>query len=322
MSKKYKSLSLTEKVNYNIPNNHNINNDKLNLWLKKSDSSIKNIAKEFIINTIHISYKKFIKIFEKCLIEMLEKLDTNNLQFYISSDDVNYKFKSSYWIIKHIKAYIDNSKYKINIIDDIKNLNLNETIIIADDASYSGSQISNFLEELTGLKCNIYIFIPFMSNTSIDIINNAFNENEIDGYIYFINKNKYIMQPIYEVMDNKKIQKLFNYYKKDGLNIREYPLYFDHKVGDSYSSFPLIYTYGIIPNEHNKKIILECKEKLIPLKNKFNDLERIVFLNNCDESYLFDINKPGCPIPPYKDNFIKKSSKTKKISNTNTNKTI
>jgi len=61
-------------------------------------------------------------------------------------------------------------------------------------------------------------------------------------------------------MDANKIIKLFKYYVKDGFNIREYPIYFDHKVADSYSFFPLIYTYGVIPNKYNSEIILDCKK--------------------------------------------------------------
>ena len=78
-------------------------------------------------------------------------------------------------------------------------------------------------------------------------------------------------------MNKTKIEKLFKYYTKSGLNIREYPIYFDHKVGDSYSSFPLIYSYGVIPNTHNQQIILKCKENFISLKSEFDNLERVVF---------------------------------------------
>jgi virulence-associated protein VapD len=295
---------------YSIPNKHNIDNEKLNLWLDNADKSIKSIATEFIMKTDYISYKKFVYILKKCIKEMLLFLkDTTVLQFYIVSDDVNYNFKSSYWIIKHIENYIDLSKYTIKIITNIKELNLSETIIIPDDASYSGSQIANTLENLNGLKCNIYIFIPFISNKAIDTIVESFRDNEIEGSLYFINKNKYIMKPIYEIMDANKIIKLFKYYVKDGLNIREYPIYFDHKVADSYSSFPLIYTYGVIPNKHNSEIILDCKKNLIPLKNKFANLQRIVFLNNCNNDFEFNIHRPACPIPPYKENFKKIDSK-------------
>ena len=300
---------------YNIPKTHNIDNHKLGLWLDKADISIKNIAIEFIMKTVYISYKVFFNILQKCTIEMLSSINSNILQFYLASDDVNYRFKSSYWIIKQIKTIIDISKYTIKIVTKINDLDLNETIIFADDASYSGSQISNFFEEFTDLKCNIYILIPFISNTAIDTITSSFFDNNIKGSLNFVVKNRFVMKPIYQLMNSDKIIKLFKFYSKNGTNIREYPIYFDHKVADNYSSFPLIYTYGIIPNIYNQKIILDCIKNLKPLKTKFNDLERIVFLKNCDNTYHFDIHKPSCPIPPYKINFKKLSkSMSKKLS--------
>jgi len=79
----------------NIPNDHSINKDKLKLWLDKCDISIKNIALEFILKTTHISYDIFIKTLNKSIDEMLSELKTFNsnniLQFYLGSDDINYK---------------------------------------------------------------------------------------------------------------------------------------------------------------------------------------------------------------------------------------
>jgi hypothetical protein len=102
---------------------------------------------------------------------------------------------------------------------------------------------------------------------------------------------------------------LFKYYTEKGTNIRSYPIYFDHKIADSYSSFPLIYSYGIVANEKNKLIINDCRKKSIALKTKFKELDRIVFIENCiqNDTY-FDINKPNCPLQPYKQNFIKSYS--------------
>ena len=294
------------------PNSHSFNAGKMKLWLKNSDPSIKNIAAEFLIATQHISYKKFLKFLLKSVDEMLEQLQIQTLQFYVANDDEDYTYKSGFWIVKHIKAYIETyinpftkNKYVINIINNIKDVDLSIPVIIADDASYSGSQISNFIELFGGKTCNIFILIPFISNTAIDTIISSFKENEINGELYFINKNKYIMKPIYEIMDANKIIKLFKFYTKEGTNIREYPIYFDHKVGDTYSSFPLIYSYGVIPNEYNKNIILTLKKEGKALKTKFNDLERVVFLNKCTDDTVFDINKPYCPLQPYKENFRK-----------------
>ena len=302
-----------------IPNKHNINNTKLKEWLDKSDSHIKSIAHEFILKTKYISYSIFKKYLKNTYFEMLKSLNTTKLQFLIITDNssVSYKNKSGYWVLNHIIPYIDNKIYDYNIIYDINDINYNLPIIIPDDATYSGSQISSFIEHFSNKNCDIYIMIPFISNTAIDTITTTFKENQIDGALYFPTKHKYIIKSIYELMTQDKIIKLFSYYTKDGQNVREYPIYFDHKVADNYSSFPLIYTYGIIPNQHNKNIIQMCKKNRLPLKNYFKDLQRVPILNNCSYDILYDISTPPCPLQPYKKNFVSiKRSKTKTRSGT------
>jgi len=297
-----------------IPNKHNINNTKLKKWLDKSDSHIKSIAHEFILKTKYISYSIFKKYLKNTFSELLKSLNTTKLQFLIISDNssVSYKNKSGYWVLNNIIPYIDKNIYHYYIINDIKDINYNYPIIIPDDATYSGSQISSFIEQFRKKKCDIYILIPFISNTAIDRITTTFNESEIDGTLYFPIKNKFIMKPIYELMSNDKIIKLFSYYTKDGRNVRDYPIYFDHKVADSYSSFPLIYTFGVIPNEHNKQIIQMCKNKRLPIKDYYKDLQRVPILNNCSYNIPYDISTPPCPLQPYKNNFITiKKSMTK-----------
>tara|TARA_Y100000389_G_scaffold65563_1_gene61668 strand:- start:1272 stop:2249 length:978 start_codon:yes stop_codon:yes gene_type:complete len=293
------------------PNNHKIDKQKLKLWLDNSDSNIKTIATEFILKTTHISYNIFKKFLLKSFKEMLFKLKTKTLQFFIISDndEISYKFKSGYWIFNHLLNYINTKIYTIKMINDIKDVDLSIPVIIPDDASYSGSQISSFIENFENTTCDIYILIPFISNTAIDVIKNAFNEYNINGELYFPD-NKYIMKPIYNLMEEQKIEKLFSYYTMNGKNIREYPIYFDHKVADNYSSFPLIYTYGIIPNIHNKNIIQMCKKYKIPLKNHFDELEKNPILKNCSIDLKYNIGTPPCPLQPYKKNFLEIKSKS------------
>ncbi len=70
---------------------------------------------------------------------MLKSLNTTKLQFLIISDNssVSYKNKSGYWVLNHI---------------------------IPDDSTYSGSQISSFIEHFSNKNCDIYIMIPFKSS--------------------------------------------------------------------------------------------------------------------------------------------------------------
>jgi len=299
------------------PNNSEIDVNKMRLWLRQCDNEIKEIATEFIFITKYISYNTFLTELFKSVDEMLERYKISNinvLQFYLSNNDnENYIYKSGFWVFNHIKAYIQlyinpyiKNKFKIINENDINKFNLNIPVIIADDASYSGSQISIYIEDFTNKTCNIFILIPFISKKAIKMINIAFKENKINGGIYFNEISNFIMMPIHELMEEEKIIKLFKYYSINGTNINQYPIYFDHKVADSYSSFPLIYSYGIIPNKKNQNIIISCKTKNIPLKTKFNELDKIVFLKNCSNiiNTPFDINKPLYPQQPYKPNFI------------------
>jgi len=284
--------------------NYNFNENLKNEWLAKCDNSIKDIAEEFLNITQYISNDIFDDYLLRSLDEMLDYYDTNKitaLQFYIPENSFN---KSNYWvIIKLVEFLSKNEKYVITISHDLNNFNPNVPIIIADDASYSGSQITSYIEDNINVDKydKLFILIPFISKIAIEKISSYFNDK---NNIRFIEKNRYLLKPLTELMENEKIKRLFSYYGNS--NITQYPIYFNHKIADSYSSFPLIYSYGVMPNQKNKEIISYCKMHFIPLKNRFDELEKIIFLNNCDNainnSNNYDINNPIYPIPPYKNN--------------------
>jgi hypothetical protein len=290
------------------PNKHPFNTNNVSLWLDKSEPSIRKIATEFILKTVYINHVQFLKTYKVAIKEMLDILKTDILQFFMNVDDIN---KSSYWIMQIIRKYINKKKYIIKIITDVKNLDESLPVIIADDASYSGSQMANTIQDnFENTRFDIFILIPFMSNTAIDIIKKSYTDNNNEGSIKFLDTSIYIIKPIYELMSKENIEKLFLYYTDNPKYIREYPIYFDHKVADNYSSFPLIYTYGIIPNNYNKKIIHECESNRKPFKYIFEKLERIPLLKNCKKDIPYDIHIPPCPLQPYKLNFEKLSSST------------
>jgi len=292
------------------PNSYPINAKNVIKWLEQSDPSIRHIANEFILKTTYINYNTFLKTYKKAIEEMISILDTNVLQFFISIDDKN---KSNYWIMQIIEKYVNTNKYKIIIVSDFSKIDHSYPVIIADDASYSGSQMANTIEDnFQRTKLDIFILIPFMSNTAIDTIKKSYSDNLNEGTIMFLDKSMYIMKPIYELIDKNKIELLFSYYTHNPKYIREYPIYFDHKVADNYSSFPLIYTYGIIPNNYNKQIIHDIHKKKLAMKDIFDKLERIPLLKNCTIDIPYNIHVPPCPQQPYKLNFKKLSTITNK----------
>jgi len=282
--------------------NYNLNENFKNEWLAKCDNSIKDIAEEFLNITQYISNDSFDDYLLRSLEEMLDYYDINKitaLQFYIPENSFN---KSNYWVIIKLVEFLSKTeKYVITISDDLNNFNPNVPIIIADDASYSGSQITSYIEDNINIDKydKLFILIPFISKIAIEKISSYFNDK---NNIRFIEKNRYLLKPLTELMENEKIKRLFSYYGNS--NITQYPIYFNHKIADSYSSFPLIYSYGVMPNQKNKEIISYCKMHFIPLKNRFDELEKIIFLNNCNNninnSTNYDINNPIYPIPPYK----------------------
>jgi hypothetical protein len=293
---------------FKTPYSHPLNQLSVKNWIEQSDE--KEIAQEFINITTYISYEKFIEVLYKCIDEMIDFMKLNNkkiLQFYISDEiETSYIHKSSYWIISHIKKYIklSSSEFDIIIIDKIDDKdNKDNYIIIADDASYSGSQISEIIENLNGKSLNFYFLIPFISTKALNLFKQSLIENGFNEVINYSSKSSFIMKPIYELMDIENIIKLFKYYTEKGTNINQYPIYFDHKVADNYSSFPLIYSYGVIPNKKNQEIIINAKRNQKALKTVFHKLDRIVLLEKCDDSYDYDV-APQCPVPPYKPNFI------------------
>jgi hypothetical protein len=310
------STKITKKISKNStiakPNSYPINAKNVIKWLEQSDPSIRHIANEFILKTTYINHNMFLKTYKKAIEEMISILDINVLQFFISIDDKN---KSNYWIMQIIEKYVNSNKYKIIIVSDFSKIDPSYPVIIADDASYSGSQMANTIEDnFQRTKLDIFILIPFMSNTAIDTIKKSYSDNLNEGSIMFLDKSIYIMKPIYELIDKDKIELLFSYYTHNPKYIREYPIYFDHKVADSYSSFPLIYTYGIIPNNYNKQIIHDIQKKRLPIKNIFDKLERIPLLKNCTIDIPYNIMVPPCPQQPYKLNFKKLTTITNKTN--------
>lgn len=279
-----------------LPNNLHLNFSQVNQWINNSD--IRDVCERFIQITKHYSYEQFKEVLEKCIQECLESVSKfDNVYIYLFDEEkkINKK-KSGYWVYKHLLRHM-----KIPIYKEEQELSQNDILIIPDDASYSGSQLSNIIEELD-MKTNVFMLVPFISNVAIDLINYKYSKrtkNNPNLYLYFPN-NKVILKPIYELMSDDEIKKIAYYINKNDL--RQYPVYFDHKVADSYSSFPLLYTYGIVLNDHNRNLLIKYKSKK-ELQAHQNELQAFPLLTSCENilnEEVIDPLDPKCPKPPYK----------------------
>ena len=184
---------------------------------------------------------------------------------------------------------------------DTKSIN----ILLCDDMMYSGNQmtqniyetISTMIEEFEEIKIfNLYLIIPFISsiaferlknitlddikknNKWVDILGKSLNitilvEEVIEPLSKQLTEEEYIS--LYKIFGDKMFRS-----KEDIKSVKDLPhtaIYFDHKMADYQSSFPLI-----IPT-----IIKNCKH----LSGNLNDI------------------KPPCPEPPYKSRSSEKSKK-------------
>ena len=65
------------------------------------------------------------------------------------------------------------------------------------------------------------------------------------------------------------------------------PIYFDHKLPDTWSSYPYVYN-GLALNENAR-----------PGRKP----EHIPVITNCESMTMFENMEPLCPYPPYKANY-------------------
>ena len=83
----------------------------------------------------------------------------------------------------------------------------------------------------------------------------------------------------------KEAQTIFQYYNTPNIpvitskEIKKYAIYFDHKLADTLSTFPMFYS-GLVPNRHNNKILAS----ILPI---LNDIKIYQYMANIDpKTYL------------------------------------
>ena len=261
-----------------------LNKDNIKLYLDNSNEKFVPILKKLFDNTTHISYKVFKFILYNNFRELIyycKKRNIKVISLYLDKIDYsNITQKSNFWVAQHFYEYLKKKKIniKLNIIynyKDIKYLDDGEFILILDDCSYTGYQLSSVLETKLNHNKNfdIYIIIAFITKNAIKLLKNTKTTNNI-----IISKNNTIINDFYHYLtDAEKQIAISQMYMSN-----KYPIYFDHKLADTVSTYTIIYSGKIINSN-----------KIIPI------------ITNCEHiKELKDINEmsPACPISPYKIN--------------------
>ena len=261
-----------------------LNQEKVKEYLENTEESIRPILKKLFDNTTHISYQTFKFILYNNFKELIRYCKIRNIgviSLYLESIDYdNIIQKSNFWVAQHFYQYLKKNKIniKLNIIynsDDIKFLDDDELIVILDDCSYTGTQIYNTLKNDLNVnkKFNIYIIITFITNAAIKLLKSVNTTSNI-----IISKNNVIIKDFYQYLTD--YEKNLTVLKMHFTN--KYPIYFDHKLADSLSTYTSYYS-GMVYNS----------TKIIPV------ITNCEHMNKTDDINLYT---PKCPISPYKIN--------------------
>ncbi len=253
-----------------------IDNVKSKQFIDSQTSELRrSAAKALIENTIYITLEETMNIIEQLILQLYQEKNLNDEEnFYFYSGNS----KKSFYLVAVISLYFI-KKYNFKHPIFIKELNndifdTNKHVIILDDVSYSGSQLSKLLYEIYYNRViidkksipKISLLLIAVNTYSLEKLSVVpINKYKIPGYneynkfintpfsIYFLIEHKYLTlaESVGEEM-YLLICLLFSFWTKPYIS-----LYLDFKLADSPSTFLITILYGPVPP--HQKLIDELK---------------------------------------------------------------
>lgn len=159
-------------------------------WVELHDKKYNSILNELIFNIKIFSHEHFKYSLDECV----EKFKKKFQEF----DDINLTLilvepkKSNKWVadlahnqLNHLN--VQRQRLGNERANRFQNPRSTVNILLFDDASYSGNQITGHLTEVFNKidkKSNVFIIIPFISNIAINKILSTYKENERIPYVF------------------------------------------------------------------------------------------------------------------------------------------
>jgi hypothetical protein len=305
---------------------HNIDSSKIDLLIDniKTKSCLNEIDKENSIKFIrrlfevykYVPFNDYIDLIKKVSINIMNFLNENHDKYsdiyFCANGEI---IKSNTWVLllflNEMKDFLNEKeelKNKIKIISVIPNntslYSSNTLFLYFDDMSYSGTQISLSIPRNKKIQkttnTDIYITTPIISDTAIGKIHERnkhvkyWDGTIVIGNLYdlFVNDNEEYKK-LYDIFCNSSefINILGN---KDKL-IRGFqcyaaiiPIYFDHKIADSYSTFQKLLNFGTYPIVKTSTCEPECITT--PLINNCDNFMKNEIIAPDDELFIQDTN--------------------------------
>ena len=263
---------------------HKLNKDKAHLFITNQKTPLRiQAAKDLIDNTHYITLKDTFRIIEKLIIKTYEDIEKHynhltkeerqNIKIYMYTGPNDKSFYFFACIAMYcIEKYNNKNKQaplQIPIFVDRINTDFlvalgNNTLIIVDDVSYSGSQLAKMLDSYYNRICiiegrqppNIYAVLSALNEFSLNRLSTVTLTTTEKGSklkqgpspfkIFYLKERLY--KPLVKIIGIERyyyVNLFFNAWLSSATNLA---MYLDHKVADTTSTYKNVYVYGpIVP---------------------------------------------------------------------------
>jgi hypothetical protein len=264
-----------------IPEDRSFNPIAVRQYLDRLSEPDRSFVRELLDRTTYIPYAEF----KVALLQSFQIFvnDIGNQEFYLVLP--SGKVGSEHWLTALLwpKLRLMNLRQIISE-DDVLDITEQVHVLTIDDAIYSGNNTLGKIDSLTfdmseklGLRQRAVtqqllfdIVVPYVNPSGIEGINHFCEELGVSCMIH----------STYQVPSLNKLMNVEKYYPIDGdapydkFKIESTalpPLYFDHKVAGSSSTYSTIYLDGVIPEDGEFGPLL----KRLPSREKIEELARL-----------------------------------------------
>jgi len=210
---------------------------------------------EKVLNeTIYVPEHVFLKELNDAFDKFSENIRDEPFYIYLPKA----KFGSEQIFTIYLWNKIINKNF-IKFVHAESDIDKNSNILIIDDCIYTGINTLSAIDETTynnkNKVINFHLVIPYVSNLGkleIETFSNRFkDESQLFSVKFYntVNTVNFFSDP-----EDIKNEDFLRKFKLEG--VFQVPIYFDHKVGNNFSTFDSIYLKGIVPGEEDYGLLI------------------------------------------------------------------
>lgn len=264
------------------------------LWVNMHPQMLRPLAKKLVDKILRIDFSTFSNQLRECTEGFNKFLRENKISEYIVVLP-HESGKSNDWVFSLALPHLIKLPAEVRLDNNVENENDNNknlTVLFVDDASYSGSQMKEMIDEVmpkiskNASSVRIFCIIPFVTNKAVQLIQRN-HDVHFGSYQIIPKAKKFFTEDERQILTKNNVNK-YNDDDTRTVNWDEITLcYFQHKIPDYKSTFEVILREGRLINK------ADCCQQFIPFtiepykKSKSVSTEMLLkFLNGGYENGL------------------------------------